>query len=122
METRITRLDYKNPINGRKCLPPSLPALENAKEITDINEVYSVSFTFDSKEEAEIFVANFPKSYRPRIATLAGIPDGKGGFTSKPFADITFNTFWIDKTTGNINETAVYKREKFVKKLKSINI
>lgn len=118
METQITRLDYKNPVNGRQY--SFLPALDSVKKITDINEVRTVSFVFDSKEEGEQFLANFPKSYRPSLGMCGGYQDEKGNYYSKPFASITFNTFWTNKNTGEINETAVSKREKFIKKLKSI--
>lgn len=118
METCISRLDYKNPTSSRGF--KSLPSLQNPEQITDLNEVSGASFTFDSINEAELFVSNFPKSYRPRIGTLHGVSDGKGGFVSKPFASIDFNTFWKNKTTGEINETAILKREKFIKKLKEI--
>lgn len=118
METQIARLDYKN--QDSRGFYSSLPQLKDVKEITDINEVRTVSFVFESKEEGEQFLANFPKSYRPSLGMCSGYQDEKGNYYSKPFASVTFNTFWTNKNTGEINETAVSKREKFIKKLKSI--
>ena len=113
MKLVIYRLDYKNPtpIGGYY----SLPNLNNINDITDVNEVKSISAYFKTKEEAEAYKALFPKSYAARTGRISGMPDYDF------YVSFQFNTFWNNKTTGDVNETAIKRRDKVIDKIKSFS-
>ena len=111
MKLVICRLDYKNPsdINSYK----SLPLLSDVNDITDVNEVNSISAYFTTKEEAEAFQSKFPKSYKARLGRMSGMT----GYSF--YVGFNFNTFWGNKTIGDVNETAIKLRDKVINKIKS---
>lgn len=111
MKLIITRLDYKNPspVGGYY----SLPQLFDVNDITDVNEVNKISAYFKTKEEAEAYKSLFPKSYAARLGRISGMTDYEF------FVSFDFNTFWNNKTTGDVNETAIKRRDKVINKIKS---
>jgi len=112
MKLLVYRLDYKNPsdINSYK----SLPLLSDVNDIQDVNEVNSISAYFTTKEEAEAFHSKFPKSYKGRLGRMSGMT----GYNF--YVGFNFNTFWGNKTTGDVNETAIKLRDKVINKIKSL--
>ena len=66
-----------------------------------------------TKEEAEAYKDKFPKSYKAHLGRISGMP----GYES--FVIFDFNTFWNNKTTGDVNETAIKRRDKVINKIKS---
>lgn len=119
---QITRLDYKNRVNERGGCAFLTP-LSSFSELEDINEVRSICFgNFYNLEEFEAAKAMFPKSYKAEmIQGYDHKENGEVDFGSK-FMQIyfVFNTFWLDKTTGNVNEAAAKRREKVIAKIKSL--
>jgi hypothetical protein len=111
MKLIIYRLDYKNPspVGGYY----SLPQLTNINDITDVNEVNKIAIYFQTKEEAEAYKALFPKSYTARLGRISGMPNYYF------YVGFDFNTFWGNKTTGDVNETAIKRRDKVINKIKS---
>lgn len=107
MKLTINRLDYKNPsvINSYK----SLPSLTNINDVTDSNEVNSITVYFQTKDESETFLSKFPKSYNGRL--------GKG---IEYHVSFNFNTFWTNDNTGDKNESAQKRRDKVITKIKSL--
>jgi hypothetical protein len=112
MKLTIYRLDYKNPSDINSYRP--LPNLESVNDITDVNEVKSISAYFSTKEEAEKYKALFPKYYNPRLGRISGMT----GYDY--YVGFDFNTFWGNKTTGDVNETAIKRRDKVIAKIKLI--
>jgi hypothetical protein len=112
MKLVIYRLDYKNPTPSNGYYP--LPNLTNINDITDVNQVKSIYAYFTTKEEAETYKALFPKSYNPRLGRISGMP----GYEF--LVSFQFNTFWGNKTTGDVNETAIKRRDKVIAKIKLI--
>lgn len=112
MKLIIYRLDYKNPTESGGYY--SLPQLFDTNDITDVNEVKSIYAYFTTKEEAEVYKAKFPKSYAARLGRISGMPDYYF------FVSFDFNTFWNNKTTGDVNETAIKRRVKVINKIKSL--
>lgn len=112
MKLSIYRLDYKNPteINGYY----ALPNLTDINDITDVNEVKAISAYFTTKEEAETYKAKFPKSYKAHTGRISGMP----GYEF--YVSFYFNTFWGNKTIGDVNETAIKRRDKVIAKIKSL--
>ena len=113
MKLIITRLDYKNPAPTGGCF--FLPQLFDVNDITDVNEVKSIFAYFTTKEEAESFHSKFPKSYKARLGNISGMT----GYNF--YVGFTFNTFWGNKTTGDVNETAQKLRDKVISKIKSFS-
>ena len=111
MKLVITRLDYKNPTPTGGCF--FLPQLFDVNDITDVNEVNKISAYFTTKEEAEAYKDKFPKSYSARLGRISGMP----GYDF--YVGFDFNTFWNNKTTGDVNETAIKRRDKVINKIKS---
>ena len=74
MKLLVHRLDYKNPTDRNSYY--SLPLLTSVNDITDANEVKSITAYFKNKEEAEDFKSKFPKSYNARLGGLSGDKDG----------------------------------------------
>ena len=112
MKLIIYRLDYKNPTESGGYY--SLPQLFDINDITDVNEVRGIYAYFTTKEEAEVYKALFPKSYAARLGRISGMP----GYSF--FVSFDFNTFWNNKTTGDVNETAIKRRVKVINKVKSL--
>ena len=112
MKLHIHRLDYKNPTESNGYYP--LPQLNNINDIGDVNEVRGIYAYFATKEEAEAYKAIFPKSYNPRLGRISGMPDYNF------YVSFDFNTFWNNKTTGDVNETAIKRRLKVINKIKSV--
>jgi hypothetical protein len=109
----INRLDYKNPSeNGGFYF---LPTLTNIEEIQDVNEVHIISFSFSTREEAELFALKFPKSYKGKIAKVIS-----SEAPSYFIFSFRFNTFFLNNTTGNQNESAFFRRLKVINKIKSL--
>jgi hypothetical protein len=113
MKLTISRLDYKNPTEINGYYP--LPQLNNINDITDVNEVKSIFAYFTTKEKAESFHSKFPKSYKARLGNISGMT----GYNF--YVGFTFNTFWGNKTTGDVNETAQKLRDKVISKIKSFS-
>ena len=113
MKLLVYRLDYKNPTDRNGYNP--LPHLTSVDDITDVNEVNSISAFFKTKEEAEVYKALFPKSYNARVSGLAG--DKEGYIFIVRFE---FNTFWSNGSTGDKNEAAQKRRDKVIAKIKSL--
>lgn len=116
MKITVFRLDYKNR-NDRGI--PVLPILNSIDAIQDINEVKSIGCEFETKEQAEAFVAKFPKYFKLRVGSLCGF-DGDKYFTGVPYVSIQFNTFWANNVTKEKNESAINKRKRFIETLQSI--
>lgn len=115
MKTSIIRLDLESAKNGSY---NALPRLSNVNEITDINEIESISFTFESEEEFTEFNSKFPKSYLGRRMNVNIISEGK----TKPYLKFDFSKiFWTNDVTGDINESGIKRRENVVKRLKMLN-
>lgn len=114
MKLTIYRLDYKNPSDTKSYRP--LPNLESVNDITDVNEVKDIYAYFATKEEAETYKALFPKSYAARTGRISGMPHYQF------YVAFHFNTFWGNKTTGDVNETAIKRRDKVINKIKSLNL
>jgi hypothetical protein len=112
MKLAIHRLDYKNPTEANGYYP--LPQLNNINDIHDVNEVRGIYAYFKTKEEAETYRAIFPKSYAARLGRISGMPDHNF------YVSFDFNTFWNNKTTGDVNETAIKRRDKVINKIKSL--
>ncbi len=112
MKLVIHRLDYKNPTEANGYYP--LPQLANINDIRDVNEVRGIYAYFKTKEEAETYRAIFPKSYAARLGRISGMPDHNF------YVSFDFNTFWNNKTTGDVNETAIKRRDKVINKIKSL--
>jgi len=112
MKLLVHRLDYKNPteINGYY----ALPLLTSVNDITDANEVKSITAYFETKEEAEAYKAKFPKSYNARSGGISGSDNYKF------YVRFDFNTFWSNNSTGDKNETAIKRRDKVIAKIKSL--
>jgi hypothetical protein len=117
----IERIDYKSPVLGLTGIVSGYKSLSNLSsldELSDLNEVKAVSIYFDTLEDAQMFADRFPKSMKVK-AYLQGyhptFPDNV-----RPCVYCRFNTFWTDKTTGSVNETAVKNRNRFFKELKEV--
>lgn len=108
----IGRLDYKNP--SEKGGFYFLPTLTNIEQIEDVNEVKSIIFKFETREQAELFATNFPKSYKGLVCSVYS---SNGSYFILRF---DFNTFFLNGTTGGENETAIARRLKVIKKIKSL--
>ena len=113
MKLIVRRLDYKNPTDRNGYYP--LPQLTSVNDITDVNEVNSITAYFKTKKEAEDFKVLFPKSYKARISGLSG---SKEGYIF--IVIFEFNTFWFNGSTGDKNETAQKRRDKVIAKIKSL--
>jgi hypothetical protein len=107
------RLDYKNPTDRNSYYP--LPQLTSVNDITDDYEVKSITDYFKNVEDAETFKDLFPKSYNARIGGLSGDKDGYIFIVR-----FEFNTFWSNGSTGDVNETALKRRDKVIAKIKSL--
>lgn len=117
----IHRLDYKNPTptGGLRYLP----SVNSFNQILDLNEISSIQFgMFYTKEEQIAAKAMFPKSYKPgNIHGYMNKENGDLDFNKEWYSVyFEFNTFWMDKTTGEINESAIARRDKIIKKIKSL--
>lgn len=118
---RVSRLDYKNFTgNGYH----SLPLLKSLDDITDINEVSSITIEFDNENDSIEFANKFPKSYKASISKVWNSGEFiNGGYPNQYYTYhvvFYFNTFFMNGNTGNVNETAVKTRIKVINKLNSI--
>lgn len=110
MNIKINRLDYKNPTNnGLK----ALPQLTSLDQINDINEVESINI-YGDKDQLEALKSKMPKSYNWRINPCSN------GKAKGYFMWVQFNTFWTNKNTGDVNETATKRRINIIKKLNTV--
>ncbi len=100
----------------------ALPSLKSLNDITDINSVDSICVYFETNEQAVQFSTNFPKSYKASIFETYEwiINENKYGSEYSFCVYFSFNTFHTNKTTGLVNESAVKRRLKVIKKLESI--
>lgn len=112
MKLLVHRLDYKNPTDRNGYY--SLPLLTSVNDITDANEVRTITAYFETKEEAEAYKAKFPKSYNARSGGISG--DANYNF----YVRFEFNTFWSNNSTGDKNETAIKRRDKVIAKIKQL--
>lgn len=106
----IFRLDYKNPtsLGGLPCIP----TMHSIADVMDHNEISSIYIYCNTKErQAEIFKL-FPAFLKARqIATCSK--------TLPAFAVyMKFNTFWLNGTTGDKNETAIKRRNRAIEIIK----
>jgi hypothetical protein len=92
-----------------------LPKLKSVSEISDINEVSEVCVYFTDKLDAETFLNKFPKSYKGKLGRLME------GEIVEYFIRFRFNTFFMNESTGEVNETAFKNRIKVLKKLEDLN-
>ena len=105
VKIELNRLDYKNPsFNGG--LSP-LPTLNNINDITDVNEIKSIVISGDY----QFVLDQMPKSYNFKFINY---------YNGDKKIIVTFNTFWMNNNTGDINETAYKNRLKVINKLKQI--
>ena len=112
MKLLVHRLDYKNPTDTSGYY--ALPLLTSVNDITDANEVRTITAYFETKEEAEAYKAKFPKSYNARSGGISGNDNYKF------YVRFDFNTFWSNNSTGDKNETAIKRRDKVINKIKSL--
>jgi hypothetical protein len=116
-QTQISRLDYKS-INNGTCR--MLPELTNVNDITDVNEVNRITLHFIDKASAELACSMFPKSYGGKVRNCSGsYKEFSGNWFIVSFH---FNTVFINDVTGDLNESAISKRNKVINKLKSIEL
>jgi len=99
-----------------------IPSLTSFNDLTDVNEVHSIYVYFETKEEAVQFSMNFPKSYKGSVCTISKpiINDNEVTYDESFAVSFYFNTFHTNETTGSVNESAVNRRIKVIKKLQSI--
>jgi hypothetical protein len=111
MKISIQRLDYKN-WNGMGY--PLLPRLDSID--CDINEIQYLSLgDYDNREEAEELLKKFPKTYKAMLSRDYSIE--RGNFWNVVFK---FNTFFTNRRTGEINESAVLRRIRVINKVLAI--
>lgn len=116
-QTQITRLDYKSIDNGGCNM---LPTLTDVNDITDVNEVNRITLHFSTKESAELTCSMFPKSYGGKVRNCSG---SYKQFSGNWFiVSFHFNTVFTNDVTGDLNESAIAKRNKVINKLKSIEL
>ena len=114
MKLEIYRLDYKNPtLNGRAF--PCLPNVDTLEGI-DENEIRSMTLIFDTLEQAQAFSTQFPK-YCKASAYMQQVggynPDTQRHYNyERPVIYFSFNTVWLNETTGDKNETALKRKNK----------
>ena len=106
---RIQRRDFVN--LNKYGYPIALDTVTDFNS-TKIEEVQEICYDFETKEEAIMFAGKFPKSY------LAKITKGNARF----LVTFYFNVFYTNKSTGEINESALKRREKVISKLKEYNL
>jgi hypothetical protein len=104
-------LDYKNPheFGGYQILS----SLSHTSQIDDMNEIKCIWIEGDGFES---IVNAMPKSYK---WSFCKISDGK---TIRNAANINFNTFFMNNTTGSNNETAIKRRIKVIEKLSKLGL
>ena len=109
IKVEISRLDVTNAtsIGGYYCMP----SLNHTSQIENINEVSTIVITGDIDN---LFNA-MPKSYKFKKSRFFNLNNELVNGMS-----VTFNTFWMDKTTGESNETAIKQRAKIIAKLKDL--
>lgn len=131
-ELSICLLDTVNaPTNGGYYLKPQV---KNIEEAFDINEVESIDLYFNTIEEANEVVKKFPKYTKAEAYEKSGswLKEKAPALSQidwqtddyiygrRPVVSVKFNTFFLNETTGKINESAVKARNKFVEILKSL--
>lgn len=119
LKLTIFRLDYKN---RKRCEINSLPSVCSFEGV-DINEIKAIRVgPFLSEADRDLFINSFPKSYKARRSSGFGSkPNGKIDFSVRYYSVLfEFDTFWMDKVTGEKNEAAVKRREKVIAKLKNL--
>lgn len=117
MKLSIERMDYQNQINGYY---KSLPILDNFNDIIDINEIYKIRFQFATQDEQIQFQGKFPKSYNAKLTKCSCYNYETSTSYLTYDVSFTFNTFWSNESTGELNESAINKRIKVIKKIKEI--
>jgi hypothetical protein len=114
MKVLVNRLDYKNPTERGLHF---LPQLGMVSEVSDINEVSDIYVYFKEKEKAEEFLSHFPKSYKGKLNNVIC-----GNGLIEYSVAFGFNTFFMNSSTGEINESAVKRRTKVIEKFKSLGL
>lgn len=111
MELKIRRLNYmsKTPRGGF----PVLPFMESFEMVPNINEISRIEISFENENDCIEFLKKFPKSYNGKKCKVWQ-PDG----SIKWDVQFTFNTFFMNDSTGKENERALYLRGKVIEKLK----
>jgi hypothetical protein len=89
----------------------SMPSLNNTSEIENINEVQTIIITGD----IDTLFNEMPKSYKFKKSKFRDMNNEIVNGIS-----VTFNTFWMDNTTGESNETAMKLRLKVIAKLQKL--
>lgn len=117
----LRRLDYKNKtqLGGFKMLP----RISSFEEITDINEIESITIGYpSSKEEMEALKSKFPKSYKAGlIQGFNSLPNGNLDFSGYVYGVyFKFNTFFLNEVTKEKNESAIERRLRVINKIKEI--
>jgi hypothetical protein len=116
-QTQISRLDYKNMTDGRCSM---LPTLTHVNDITDVNEVSRITLHFHTRQAADTVCSMFPKSYGGKVRNCSG---SYNEFTGNWFiVCFVFNTVFTNDVTGDLNESAIAKRNKVISKLKNITL
>lgn len=116
MKIFIYRVDYKNIKEKGYYM---LPTISDINEIEDIDEISSIGIKFDDTEEIQKFISRFPRYFKLKEEKYSTM-DENGKYINKPYTSINFNTFHKDRRMGDINETAIKKRIKFIEKLKEV--
>ena len=109
IKVEITRLDVVKGTSETGAYA-MMSSLNNTNQITNINEVETIVITGD----IDFLFNQMPKSYQWKKSTFSL----KGEIIG--YMSVSFNTFWMDKTTGDLNETAFKRRMKVVAKLKEL--
>ena len=113
----IRRNDFVNLVNG---YPVKLPMVTDFND-TKVDEVQEICYYFETKEEAVLFAGKFPKSYLAKVNKVCGYDFE----TNKNYAyyrlSFHFNVFYTNESTGEINESALKRREKVIAKIKELN-
>lgn len=110
IKVEISRLDVNkgaSSIGGYS----SMSSLNHTSEIENINEVSTIIITGDIDN---LFDA-MPKSYKFKKSIFFNMNNELVNGMS-----VTFNTFWMDNTTGESNETAMKLRSKVIAKLNDL--
>ena len=109
IEMKISRVDI---INKRDIGYFTLPSLNNTADINDVNEIDKISILGNIDQLFD----KMPKSHNWKKGTMIN------GQNAQSFMSIEFNTFWMNDSTGNTNESAIKRRIKVIQKLKSLGL
>lgn len=110
-------IERLNPILDSRGLATELETLNSLEDITDINEVRMIIIKFGPNAQlAKDTLSLFPKNCKGYICNVREL--------NQPLTHhikFFFNTFNMNKKTGEINETAVNNRIKVINKIKELS-